>query len=299
MMIIIMSTIYDKDCPSCPVCLENIIGPYSFGCGHTVDIGCFMQLKKKECPVCRFKLNNVDNYGINLMLEECLKTKIPHYEKLKKERLKFVKSLCLFRKYSESERYNIIKQYVTKYIKAHSHTCLLSDLAKDAYQTLSHKLGYTTLKSEAVTEPTEAVTEPTEAVFKLELYCILDKCHKYQITIDGKPHVIDGNNEDNLQIILGKLCGTIDHLTIIKIIGWTCGYVDEIAHSGTSILPDPFLDNNGREQLRDNLLSMKDFLKVPTWSQIANSDSDSDSDSDYEPDSDSDSDSALFLSLYE
>ena len=54
---------------SCPVCLETLVQPVAFKCGHPVCLECCSELVKKSktplCPMCRGPVFHGGRYGTN------------------------------------------------------------------------------------------------------------------------------------------------------------------------------------------------------------------------------------------
>lgn len=266
-----------EDDTTCPVCLEPVVCPYSLGCGHTLDARCFIQLKKKECPQCRFSLKHHDikKYGVNLMLQKLLREKVPNYDQLQQEQMKFVKSVGLLKAYRASARYAHCRRLIEEYIQDHCCACPLSDL-------ITH------IKS----------TEPDS---ELEIRYILDQSdrrHTYlQLDVDDQPYVVD-SDEDNLALAFGSLRGRISENNVIQMIATSMSITSTVERCGLKLRNRPFLTE--QEKLIDHLISLGD--KAIEKDSGAEADADADSEwstvSDADADSDSDSDNDIGLSIH-
>jgi len=274
----------------CSVCLDPVVCPYSFGCGHTVDAQCFVQLRKSECPKCRFKFDNVKKYGVNLMLEGLLREKIPNYDELAKKQMKYVKSVGVFKIYRRSKRYKKIVSLCNEIINTCNYAIKLSDLYEQIKDPLT-----TALASAAVSESSAAVSESSVARdISLEIRYVLSKESEYHriTTTDGDDYVVNLEDEETMGNVLRELKDKIDELTIIKILSWTFGANDEVAHSGLNMHKTPFITDEDNEQLIDYLLDLGEKINIPketkrnratsSSSDEVSDDSDSDSDSESE-----------------
>jgi len=61
----------NTDLWNCPICFEKFNTPVVIGCGHTFCKGC-LKSYKKECPLCRFAFESLDNLPINFTLQNLL-----------------------------------------------------------------------------------------------------------------------------------------------------------------------------------------------------------------------------------
>jgi hypothetical protein len=274
----------------CCVCLDPVVCPYSFGCGHTVDAQCFVQLRKSECPKCRFKFGNVKKYGINLMLEGLLREKIPNYDELAKRQMKYVKSVGLFKNYRRSERYEKIASLCDEFINTHNYAVKLSDL----YEHI--------IKELLTTEASAAVSEASAARDKsLEIRYVLSKDSEYHriTTTDGDDYVVNLEGEETMGNVLRELKDKIDELTIIKLLSWTFGADDEVVHSGLNMHKTPFITDEDNDRLIDYLLDLGEKINIPKEAKsrsnrLSLEEISSSSEAEPDPDSeDSDSESEL------
>lgn len=91
----------------CFICMETLVAPVSWSCGHTVCILCDGKLKKNVCPSCRAKLPK--ERKVNLIMEELLRRVTENYDQLATDRITEVKSYECLRAYRRSTRYRKIK----------------------------------------------------------------------------------------------------------------------------------------------------------------------------------------------
>lgn len=99
--------------PKCPVCLDMLIAPITFSCGHSTCTGCYEVLRASgsgvgvlNCPECRTSISR--ECKMNIVLDQVLSTIIPDYEETKKTRLDILNRTTLFKRYKNSRRYNNI-----------------------------------------------------------------------------------------------------------------------------------------------------------------------------------------------
>jgi len=97
----------------CPVCLETLIAPVTFGCGHSTCSACYESLKNAgsgagvlNCPECRTGISR--ECKINIVLDQVFCTIIPDYERLKTKMTDEIQRATLFKRYKHSKRYNKI-----------------------------------------------------------------------------------------------------------------------------------------------------------------------------------------------
>jgi hypothetical protein len=240
-------------CIECSVCLEPMISPYSLGCGHNIDEKCFVQLKDKKCPVCRFKLSDCDKYSVNLLLESFIKTKIENYNELKAESDKFVKSLGLLKKYKKSERYKVIRDAIEQYIADNNCCAKINDLLEK-------------VQIEKV--------DITKEGLELEMMYIFD-CEKHEkLIIEDETYVCDLRDEDFLSSIFNELGSKLNDKQIIVLMSraYEC---DAISVLGFNINRTNFISDN------DKLIEY--LSKLPENSIVERSKKDS-SDSEWETD---------------
>lgn len=53
----------------CPVCKDMLADTYVYGCGHSVCGGCYHQISKGRCPICKWNGQANKNYVLNDMIE--------------------------------------------------------------------------------------------------------------------------------------------------------------------------------------------------------------------------------------
>lgn len=265
----------------CSVCLEPIVCPYSFGCGHNIDAQCFVQLRKHECPKCRFKFHDTKRYGVNLMLEGLLRDKIPNYDELAQKQMKYVKSIGLLKSYRKSPRYKNILSLCDKFITDHNHTARLTDL----YEHVSKEMTATASESEVFTSDSAL-----EVRYVLSLHN-----YGYITTTDGDDYVVELNDEMTLGAVLRELKDKCDKLTIIKLLTWTFEAVDEVANSGLDIQKTPFISDGDNGRLIDYILALGDKINIPNnRSESATVDEITDSESENESENESDGSDMVF-----
>lgn len=98
----------------CPVCCDQIIGPYSLSCGHTICSKCFFMLHQSKCPTCRSTFDK-SLTSPNLLLEDFLRTRIDKYDEC---RAKYTHDIKLYRcrsTYKKSTRYNELKDKINDF----------------------------------------------------------------------------------------------------------------------------------------------------------------------------------------
>ena len=89
---------------TCVVCVEPLVLPISYQCGHTVCKGCSWRLKRKLCPVCR---RTIKRHGhVNTVLEDFLKKENSNYEAQAKELETALELERCHTMYLKSPRYN-------------------------------------------------------------------------------------------------------------------------------------------------------------------------------------------------
>ena len=211
-----------ESCIECSVCLEPMISPYSLGCGHNISERCFVQLKDKKCPVCRFNLGDHSKYSVNLLLESFLRTKVENYDELKKESDTFVKSLGLLKKYKKSERYKSIRDEVEKYLSDHNCCAKVSDLVEKV-----------TIKD----------LEITKENLELEMMYVFD-CEKHEkIVIEEEIYICDLRDEDFLSSIFNELGSKLNDKQIIILMSraYEC---DAISSLGFNMNRTNFISDN-------------------------------------------------------
>ena len=245
------------NCIECSVCLEPMISPYSLGCGHNISERCFVQLKDKKCPVCRFNLGDYNKYSVNLLLESFIRSKIDNYDELKKESDKFVKSLGLLKKYKKSERYKEIRDAIEKYLAEHNSCAKVSDLVDKI-----------TIKD----------LEITKENLKMEMMYIFD-CEKHEkIIIEEETYICDLRDEDFLSSIFNELGTKLNDKQVIILMSraYEC---DAISSLGFNMNRTNFISDN--EELIEYLSKLPEKDMVERDSKKNREDS---SDSEWETD---------------
>ena len=268
------------DAFTCPICMDPVVCPYSFGCGHTLDVKCFVQLRKKECPKCRFKLHDAKKYGVNLMLQELLREKIPEYEQIKAEQIRFVKSVGLFETYTASTRFRDICRHMKTFMDDNNSVTTIPELTTYVQKNYPAHFPVTEPSPEPPTEPplepsceppTEAALEPSsepplEPGFGLEIRYILDKLEGYcSITINDKEHVVYIGGDQELGDVLNVLRerGNPDLMTILRLVTITSELGNVVGRSGLDMNTGPFLQDEYIEKLIDHLINIGDIAAAP------------------------------------
>ena len=97
----------------CSVCIEALIAPVTFGCGHSTCSACYESLKHTgggvgvlNCPECRTGISR--ECKINIVLDQVFSCIIPDYEILKTKMTEEIQRTTLFKRYKHSKRYNKI-----------------------------------------------------------------------------------------------------------------------------------------------------------------------------------------------
>lgn len=110
---------------NCPICLDLLVAPISWCCGHNVCIMCDRRMTSGKCALCRAPLSKVRK--VNLLLENLLMCNIPDYTKLAALRTKNAERFGVIEKYKKSTRYSSV-------------SLLLSDLIEESIMTKDHLL---------------------------------------------------------------------------------------------------------------------------------------------------------------
>ena len=212
---------------ACPVCLEPVICPFTFGCGHTVDARCFFQLRKKECPQCRFKLHKTSKYSVNLMLQSFLANTIPNYEQLKESHLRFIKAMNVLKAYKASERYRVMIKLIASYVDGSAVK------AVELSALMAHMESY----------------DP------LEVQHALDNNKCYRLDLDEVTYVIYRPDSDDIGQVLTQFGGRLSDHELLKYVCWTTSTTNDLEENGYSLHRLTFLEGRD-EQLVEYLLGL-------------------------------------------
>src|SRR3989344_4690828 len=202
----------------CPVCQENLIAPYTIGCGHTVCAKCFSSLKKKHCPVCRFKISNYAKHGINILLDRLLEKELDQYAELKTQSMIYVKAFGLISMYNKSNRLKYIEDKIDTYFNLHNHYEKLTEVK-------TYFIGFEIKNAEAIKE--------IEILYALDL-----DGYEQIVDINGDIYVLDISDNSHLNFIFNHLKDKITDKDIIKILARIAGS-DAISYIG--VAPDRLL----------------------------------------------------------
>lgn len=125
----------------CPICLDNIIQPISYECGHNVCKYCHKSMilsgRTQKCSECR-QLLIVKKYHINKMFERIIQTKIKDYNEQVESKKKYYKKTKLINKYENSIYYKRLRyNFYNNFISYITYSDLLSK-----YENINYELDY-------------------------------------------------------------------------------------------------------------------------------------------------------------
>ena len=113
---------------TCPVCQDNLVGPYCLPCGHTICVGCFPHMRTNTCPLCRAEFSpgngNGAGFGINIMLSNLLRHINPNYEEEYHQKAEPIHLQKLMDRYHNSRRFHDYREVVGELLLEKSYITL-------------------------------------------------------------------------------------------------------------------------------------------------------------------------------
>lgn len=241
----------------CNICMESLVAPVTWSCGHVVCVLCDRQLRDNKCSFCKAALPKKRN--INLVMANLLRKDIDNYDSLAEKRVEAAKAYDIFKLYKKSTRYSKIKDALDSCL---DDNCKLQDIYNQ------------------ITEFTHEFKVP---VLKEEINMVLSR-HKKEvavITMEGETWILPGYEEARSFLMKNK--GKLTEAQKYQIIYRQSPYFRKLSDAA-GLTHEP-------EEITFNITELLDFVTCLNLSNTeADSGSESDTDEDVYSSDDSDDD---------
>lgn len=104
---------------NCPICLDLLVAPIGWSCGHTVCVLCDCRILNGRCAICKSPISTFRQ--INRLLERLIQKQSglteEEYDRLAKARIALSNQYSVCKKYKTSTRYMNISDILVKELK--------------------------------------------------------------------------------------------------------------------------------------------------------------------------------------